>query len=88
MQRFPCPFCGLRDEREFSFAGEAGKSRPDTTADVSDAVWTDYLNTQRNEKGRAKEIWCHLPCQEYFLMDRDTVTMKVLSTQPFRKEET
>ena len=43
MQRFPCPFCGLRDEREFHFSAEAGKTRPDTTQDVSETEWRDYL---------------------------------------------
>ena len=85
MQLFPCPLCGPRDEREFHFAGEAGKQRPRTSDQVSDAEWDSYLNTQRNEKGQAQEIWCHLPCQEYFIMERDTVTMDVLSTTTLRK---
>lgn len=81
MQQFPCPFCGLRDEREFHFAGEAGKIRPDTTQDISDADWADYLFFCANAQGRSREIWVHTTCQEYFIMERDTVTMEVLGTE-------
>ncbi len=87
MQRFPCPFCGMRDESEFTFAGEFGKVRPDTTQDVSVGAWQAYLYAYANPKGRAREIWVHAPCQEYFVMERDTVTMAVLSAAPLRKDE-
>lgn len=85
MQIFTCPFCGPRDEREFRFAGEAGKTRPDTTKDVSDAAWRDYLHAAQNPMGEAREIWVHQPCQEYFIMARDTRSMEVLSTEALRK---
>jgi heterotetrameric sarcosine oxidase delta subunit len=86
MQLFPCPFCGLRDEREFHFAAEAGKTRPDTTKDVSDAEWARYLHAIRNEKGRVREVWMHLTCSELFVMERDSVTMEVISSSPLRKD--
>ena len=85
MQQFPCPFCGLRDEREFHFAVEAGKTRPDTTMDVSDTAWSNYLYAQANPMGSSQEIWTHLPCREVFVMERDTTTMQVLSMQTLRK---
>lgn len=84
MQRFDCPFCGLRDEREFSFAGEAGKIRPDTTGPVSDTDWAEYLYMQSNPKGATEEIWVHLTCQEYFAMTRDSVTGEVFATTCLR----
>lgn len=86
MQRFTCPFCGPRDEREFHFAGEAGKTRPDTSKPVSDADWAAYLFSRRNDKGRATEVWMHVTCRELFVMQRDTVTMEVLDTTPLRKD--
>ena len=86
MQRFPCPFCGLRDEREFHYAGELGKTRAVTTGDVSDAEWRDYLYAYRNDKGAAEEVWVHTPCQEMFILRRDTVTMEVLGNQALRKD--
>ncbi len=86
MQRFPCPFCGPRDEREFHLAGEAGKTRPDTTGDISDADWATYLHMHRNEKGRVREVWMHTTCAELFIMERDSVTMDVLCTETLRVE--
>jgi len=86
MQRFPCPFCGPRDEREFHYAGDFGKTRPDTAQHVSDADWATYLFSQKNPMGTAREVWVHLPCQEYFAMTRDTLTMAVTSTMAFRKD--
>ncbi|WP_299210647.1 MULTISPECIES: sarcosine oxidase subunit delta [Roseobacteraceae] len=86
MQQFPCPFCGLRDEREFHFAGEAGKTRPDTTKEISDADWTTYLYYCTNAKGPSREIWVHTTCQEYFVMTRDTVSMEVLSTEALNED--
>jgi heterotetrameric sarcosine oxidase delta subunit len=86
MQQFPCPFCGLRDEREFHFAAEAGKIRPDTTQPVNADAWSNYRFMQRNTKGRTREIWMHLPCAELFALERDSVTMAVLGSQPLRRD--
>lgn len=86
MQLFPCPFCGLRPETEFLFIAEAGKVRPDTTAQISDADWATYLHTQRNEKGTVREVWMHMTCGELFIMIRDSVTMEVLGSEALRKE--
>lgn len=86
MQQFPCPFCGLRDEHEFHFAGEAGKIRPNTLGEVSAADWASYLHNQKNPKGQAREIWMHRPCAEMFILRRDTVTMAVLGVEQLRKD--
>lgn len=80
MQIFPCPFCGPRDEREFQFSTEAGKTRPEPAADVSDADWATYLYMNAAPKGAAREVWLHLTCGEYFVMTRDTVTRAVLGS--------
>ncbi len=85
MQIFTCPFCGPRDEREFHFVAEAGKTRPDTTATVSDADWQEYLYAAKNPSGPSREVWVHLPCQELFIMTRDTRSMVVHSTEALRK---
>jgi heterotetrameric sarcosine oxidase delta subunit len=85
MQIFPCPFCGPRNETEFHFAGELGKVRPDTTADVTARDWASYLYAQRNEKGPVREVWMHLTCSELFVMERDSVTMTVLGSRSLRE---
>ena len=86
MQIFTCPFCGPRNETEFHFVAEAGKERPDTTKAITDVDWARYLYTQRNEKGTVREVWMHTTCQELFVMERDSVTMDVLSTTALRKD--
>ena len=87
MQKFPCPFCGPRDEREFHFAGEAGKTRPNTTCNVSAKDWATYLHMHRNDKGATREVWVHTPCAEMFILERDSVTMEVLGAEPLRGGE-
>ena len=84
MQIFTCPFCGDRDEREFHFVAEAGKVRPDTTADISDKDWAAYLHSHRNTKGHVCEVWMHTTCAELFLMERDSLSMEVLGSTSLR----
>lgn len=86
MQIFTCPFCGPRDEREFHFAGEAGKTRPDTTTTIAVHDWAHYLHTQRNEKGVVHEVWMHITCHKLFMMTRNSATMDVLSSNSIPEE--
>ncbi|MBN9255500.1 MULTISPECIES: sarcosine oxidase subunit delta [unclassified Mesorhizobium] len=79
MQLFPCPFCGPRDETEFHYGGDAGNARPDG-ADVPIERWANYLHMRGNPKGVAREVWVHMNCSEFFVMERDTVTHEVLSS--------
>ena len=75
MKRIDCPHCGLRDEIEFTFGGEAHIARPmamdgqvqpeagagrlPDTSTCSDEQWRDYLFTRRNPRGLHHERWCH-----------------------------
>ena len=47
--RIPCPFCGSRDSREFSYRGDATPVRPD--GDDTDVMF-DYLGEADKEKIR------------------------------------
>lgn len=76
MLRIPCPWCGVRDETEFRFGGEAHVERPDL--EVSDAAWADYLFNRENPKGLHYERWCHVyGCSQWFNVVRDTVTHEI-----------
>lgn len=76
MLRLPCPWCGTRDELEFSFGGEAHLARP--ALDSSDAVWSDYLFNRENPKGLHYERWRHsYGCGCWFNVARDTVTHEI-----------
>jgi sarcosine oxidase subunit delta len=80
MQLFPCPFCGPRDETEFRYGGEAGNVRPEG-ADVPASDWAGYLYMRANPKGRTREIWAHISCGEFFVMDRDSLSHVVHGSQ-------
>ena len=82
MQLFPCPFCGPREETEFSFGGEAGKARPEPAADVTPETWAQFLYLHPNPRGPAREIWVHNTCGEFLLMERDTVSHAVRARAP------
>lgn len=86
MLRIECPYCGLRDEPEFSFGGEAHIARP--AAGVSDAEWADYLFLRTNPKGDHAERWCHsYGCGQWFNVVRDTVTHEIKATYPMGEQQ-
>lgn len=73
-----CPWCGQRDESEFSYAGEAHIARPLDTENLSDEAWADYLFMRKNTKGLHREQWLHAAgCRRYFNLERDTVTYRI-----------
>lgn len=75
MLQLQCPFCGLRDESEFSFGGEAHRVRPLDPDALSDEQWTDYLFNRTNVKGFHREMWVHTAgCRQWFYAIRNTVT--------------
>ena len=46
-----CPFCGERDQSEFSSGGEAHIVRPKQPTELSDDEWAEYLFMRKNIKG-------------------------------------
>tara|TARA_B100000902_G_scaffold132192_1_gene130869 strand:- start:1365 stop:1652 length:288 start_codon:yes stop_codon:yes gene_type:complete len=79
-----CPWCGERDETEFSYGGEAGIVRPKNPEILSDEEWADYLFMRKNTKGIFTEQWNHSSgCRQWFLVKRDTVTYKILDSYKF-----
>ena len=54
MQRFECPFCGVRDETEFTYLTEAGIKRPEPSEGVSAEAWAHYLYMRRSPEGHAR----------------------------------
>ncbi len=51
MLLIPCPWCGERDEIEFSYGGEAGIAYPADPAALSDEEWAEWLFVRDNPKG-------------------------------------
>jgi heterotetrameric sarcosine oxidase delta subunit len=76
MLRIDCPWCGVRDEPEFSYGGEAHVSRPE--AGCSDEEWAQYLFYRSNPRGSHAERWCHsYGCGQWFNVLRDTVSHEI-----------
>lgn len=76
MMLIECPFCGPRDETEFSCGGEAHIARPLAENKISDADFADYLFMRDNPKGLFLERWRHSAgCRRWFNMARDTSAM-------------
>ena len=73
-----CPWCGVRDETEFSCAGEAHIVRPLETEKLSNEEWADYLFMRTNPKGTHHEQWLHAAgCRRYFNLERDTASYQI-----------
>ncbi len=69
----PCPCCGLRDRREFTYYGhETYLNRP--KAEAPPAAWHAYLHLRDNPAGRTRDLWYHDPCGTWVLVERDTLT--------------
>ncbi len=80
MLQIECPWCGPRDQSEFSFGGEAHISRPLEPDALDDIEWADYLFFRKNPCGRHYEQWCHIfGCRRWFNAIRDTVTYKFIA---------
>ncbi len=78
MMQISCPWCGPRDELEFSYGGEAHIVRPPDPSVVTDQQWADYLFMRSNPKGRNLEQWCHSHgCRRWFNVARDTVSYQI-----------
>jgi heterotetrameric sarcosine oxidase delta subunit len=75
-----CPWCGPREESEYSYGGEAHILRPENPEAVSDEEWADYLFMRQNPSGRHPEQWSHSAgCRRWFNVQRDTNTFQILA---------
>ena len=78
MLRIPCPWCGERDETEFSYGGQAGVAYPADPSALSDEEWARFLFVRANPKGAHHERWVHIHgCRRWFDLTRDTVTHEI-----------
>ena len=81
MLKIKCPYCGDRDETEFSYGGEAHIERPDSPSEVSDEAWGAYLFGRPNKKGLMRERWFHVHgCRRWFNLLRDTSNHTIIGS--------
>lgn len=77
----PCPFCGPRDETEFTYGGPSHVARPELSC--TDREWTRYLYHRTNTKGPYRERWLHsFGCGRWFNALRDTTTHEFKQIYP------
>ena len=78
-----CPWCGERDQSEFTYGGEADVARPPDPGAASDETWGTYLFVRNNTKGPITERWVHaFGCRRWFIAVRDTRTNTFIATRP------
>lgn len=76
----PCPYCGERDQNEFTYAGEAHRTRPEWRDDMGDEEWAGFVFMRGNTKGVFAERWMHAAgCRKYFNALRNTATDELLA---------
>jgi sarcosine oxidase subunit delta len=77
-----CPYCEeMREEEEFSSAGQAHIERPLNPEKISDEQWAHYLFFRKNPRGLHHEMWLHAAgCRKYFNATRNTVTYQIMET--------
>lgn len=79
MLRIRCPWCGVRDEPEFHYGGQAHLPYPG--ADVDDRAWATFLYYRDNPAGPYRERWVHSAgCRQWFNVIRDTTTHQILGS--------
>jgi len=82
-----CPYCGPRDQVEFSYGGEAHRVRPTNSEQMSDAEWAEFLFMRTNRKGVFAERWNHAAgCRQWFNVLRNTATDEILAVYPMGAE--
>ena len=78
MIRIDCPWCGVRDEVEFTYRGDAGVSRPG--ANAPEEAFHDFVYTRKNPRGWHLEWWHHSAgCRQFLKVVRHTMTHEVRS---------
>ena len=81
--RIPCPFCGLRDLREFTYLGDATVERPDPDGADALARFVEYVYVRDNPAGPHREFWYHgSGCQSWLVVTRDTRSHEILGAEP------
>ena len=80
MIRICCPFCGTRDQTEFTYEGDATVEYP--ALDASEREWFEAVYLRDNPRGRHTEYWRHaFGCGAFLKVERDTVTHEIHSVE-------
>ena len=76
--RITCPWCGPRPLSDFTYSGDASKTRPKNPQKASLDIWMDYIYLRENPAGRHKEYWQHTGgCRAWLIVTRDTTNHEI-----------
>ena len=76
MLRIRCPWCGVRDEIEYRYRGDATRVRP--AADAAPAAYIAYVYERDNPCGWHWEWWLHVGgCRRLLKIERHTLTHEI-----------
>ena len=81
-----CPYCGPRDVAEFTYQGDANRTRPDPgsagPASTDQAAWNAYVYDRVNTAGAHREHWQHSGgCRSHLVVVRSTLTHRIDSVR-------
>jgi methylglutamate dehydrogenase subunit B len=80
--RIRCPNCGERDQREFSYLGDASVTRPAPGAAAPQEAFHAYVYLRANPAGPHREFWYHAAgCHAWLVVTRNTITHDIADAQ-------
>jgi heterotetrameric sarcosine oxidase delta subunit len=83
MLRIACPFCGVRDEAEFRYRGDATRRRPGPEA--GEGALLAYVYERDNPDGWHAEWWQHVfGCRRVLRVERHVATHEIRRVEPAR----
>ena len=76
MHQIDCPWCGVRDESEFQYRGDATVERPEP--DAGEEAFFRYVYIRDNPRGWHIEWWHHVGgCRQWVKVVRNTLTHEI-----------
>lgn len=83
-----CPWCGPRDQTEFSYGGDAAVVGRRPAEGAALAAWYEYVYLRDNPRGAHEELWQHTAgCRSWLRVTRDTLTHEISATAALGKPE-
>ena len=87
--RIACPFCGERENGEFTYLGDAKPQRPAMVAIEAGVgapgeqeAFYDYVYLRDNVAGEMSEYWYHGGgCRSWLVVQRNTLTHEISSVR-------
>jgi len=78
--RIACPFCGPRENGEFTCLGDAKPQRPPLEA--GEEAMFDYVFLRDNFAGEMQELWYHGGgCRAWLKVTRNTLTHEISAVE-------